>query len=527
MMPAARRSGILVPLFSAPSTGSWGIGDIGDIGPLTAWLGGAGQRILQLLPLNEMAPGTQSPYSAMSAMAIDPIYIRMPAVPDFAAVGGEAALGVEACAALADVRRAERVEYARIRPIKEQALRAAFEHFLVREWQQGSARAQSFAAFVADQAWWLDDYALFRALHERHLGTAWTGWPEPLRARHPDALEAARQVLQPSIRFFQYAQWIGDGQWAEARAAARANGVQLFGDLPFLVDTHSADVWRHQARFRLDRSVGVPPDAFSATGQDWGMPPYDWDALRAADFDWLRDRARRSADLFDGYRVDHLVGFYRTYSRPRDGQGEPEFSPADEDAQQALGEAVLGIFREPGTEIVAEDLGVVPDFVRASLERLAVPGFRVFRWERLWNEPGQPFRDPAGYPPRSVATSGTHDTEPLRTWWDAADADERTAMAAVPSVVAAASGDDLLAAPFVPHVRDALLQALFGAGSDIVLCPIQDIFGWDDRINEPATVNDRNWSYRLPWPIDELGAQPEAAERQATLREWARRYRRL
>src|SRR5262249_29495487 len=153
-------------------------------------------------------------------------------------------------------------------------------------------------------------------------------------------------------------------------------------------DADSADVWAHQDDFHLDVSVGVPPDAFSETGQDWGMPLYDWPKLKSRSFDWLRERARRAAALFDGDRVDHLVGFFRTYGRPRDGS-PAYFSPPDEQGQAALGERVLEIFREPGTEIIAEDLGIVPEFVRASLARAGVPGFRVLRWERCWNDPGQ------------------------------------------------------------------------------------------------------------------------------------------
>ena len=133
----------------------------------------------------------------------------------------------------------------------------------------------------------------------------------------------------------------------------------------------------------------------SATGQDWGLPAYRWDVFADRDFDWLRHRARRNADLCDGYRVDHLVGFYRTYYR--DGHGQAGFTPPDEPSQLALGERVL-VFRDAGAEIIAEDLGTVPDFVRASLARLEVPGYKVFRWERQWDDPGQPFRDPASYP---------------------------------------------------------------------------------------------------------------------------------
>ncbi len=206
--------------------------------------------------------------------------------------------------------------------------------------------------------------------------------------------------------------------------------MQLFGDLPFMVDGDSADVWVRQHQFRLDVSVGAPPDAFSATGQNWGMPLYDWEAIEREDFRWLHERARRSADLFDGYRVDHLVGFYRTYGRPVAG-GDGFFTPSDQASQQALGERVLSVLRSPGAEIVAEDLGTVPDFVRASLARLGIPGFRVFRWERKWHEPGLPFRDPSEYPRVSVAATGTHDTEPMAIWWEGSSGDERNRVAAL------------------------------------------------------------------------------------------------
>ncbi|MFN7917416.1 MAG: 4-alpha-glucanotransferase [Vicinamibacterales bacterium] len=521
-MRLRRRSGVLVPLFSAPSRRSWGIGEISDIAHLAAWLREAGQHILQLLPLNEMASGTQSPYSAMSAMAIDPIYIAMDDVADFVEAGGWSTLTGADRAAIEQARQAATVEYGRIRPVKERALRTAFRHFASAVSTRGSDRAAALAAFVERESWWLADYALFRALHDREHGVAWMEWPEAVRRRDPAALAATRDALADEVRYYEYVQWIASEQWDRARALAASLDVALFGDLPFMVDLHSADVWAHQANFHLDRSVGVPPDAFSATGQDWGMPAYNWPAFAEAGFAWLEDRARRSAALFDGYRVDHLVGFYRTYSRPRDGQGDAAFAPADEHDQVALGERVLALFRAPGAEIIAEDLGVVPDFVRRSLERMAVPGFRVFRWEREWDSEGQPFRDPADYPAVSVATTGTHDTEPLRTWWDQAGDDERRAVAAIPSIAALAPEGSLHEQPFVPHVRDVLVQALLGAQSAIVLFPIQDVFGWADRINEPATVSDRNWSYRLPWPVDQLGGEAEAVERQRALREWAR-----
>jgi 4-alpha-glucanotransferase len=269
--------------------------------------------------------------------------------------------------------------------------------------------------------------------------------------------------------------------------------------------------------------VGVPPDAFSATGQDWGMPVYRWDVIASGDFEWLRARARRGADLYDGYRVDHLVGFYRTYGRPVTS-GDPYFTPPDEVQQVALGEQTLAIFREPGSEVIAEDLGTVPDFVRASLARLGIPGFRVLRWERIWDQEGQPFRDPADYPPVSVATSGTHDTEPLSAWWESLPETDRNDVAHLPTVVRMAHGTRLATAPYDSAVRDVLLEALFASGSNLVLIPLPDIFGWNDRINEPATISDRNWTFRLPWAVDRLDDVSEARERQAALLRWAQEH---
>ena len=235
------------------------------------------------------------------------------------------------------------------------------ERFEQEEWRHGSPRAQAFAAYVATQRWWIDDYALFRAIAETYPTVAWTDWPEPLRQRHPDALDHEWRARETRVRFHQYAQWLTDTQWRDARAAAGRLGVALFGDLPFMVGGHSADVWARQAEFALDVSLGVPPDAFSDTGQDWGMPVYRWPVCETNGYQWQRDRARRTAALFDGYRVDHLVGFYRTYGRPRDGS-PARFTPADEPAQTALGAAslVLESGRHPEREI---DLAFVGKYV--------------------------------------------------------------------------------------------------------------------------------------------------------------------
>lgn len=516
----ARHAGLLVPLFSMPSSHSWGLGEITDIPLIAEWLQLAHQDLLQLLPINEMAVGQRSPYSAMTAMAIDPIYISVHAMEDFAAIGGEAAMGASWRARLDAARQAKGVDYALARRVKDEALQASFERFYDEEWSAGSPRAQALRAWAESQSWWLDDYTLFRAVHAREQERSWTEWPEPLRQREPAALAETRRELTRDILYREWLQWIADEQWRLAKRQSAP--VSLIGDLPFMVDGDSADVWANAHAFRLDASVGAPPDAFSETGQNWGLPVYRWDVMRRHGFAWLRERARRSAALYDGYRVDHLVGFYRTYVFPRNG-GKAYFTPADEKDQQALGETVLGIFAEPGARIVAEDLGTIPDFVRASLARLQVPGYKVLRWEREWDEDGQPFRAPAAYPSVSLATSGTHDTETMAAWWDGAGEDERCALLEIPGLAERLRPLPDSRSGYTPALRDALLDLLFASGSDFLLLPMQDVFGWRERVNVPASQDQENWTWKLPWPVDSLAGEAEAIERAAALRAWSDR----
>lgn len=523
MPPSAdqRLAGLLVPLFSLRNERSWGTGDIADMEAFAGWLSDIGHGLLQLLPVNEVSPGENSPYSSLSAFALDPMYIAMDQVEDFAAVGGEASLDPASRAELEGVRAAPRVEYYAIRTLKQKALRAAFRRFRECEHATGSRRAADFAAFLAEHAGWIQDYALFRALHDQRE-THWEKWKLPLRHREPAALEEQRQGLASEILFYQYVQWQAERQWQAARRAAAARGVLLKGDLPFMVSSHSADVWAHQEQFRMDASVGAPPDAFSADGQNWGLPPYRWDVMAGDDFAWLRQRAARAAQLYDLYRVDHVVGFYRTYTRPKDGSNA-YFAPAEESEQLALGQRLMRVFQGVGAEVMAEDLGIIPPFVRHSLWELGIPGYRVLRWEREWHQPGQPFRDPASYPYVSVAVSGTHDTDTLAAWWESADGAERREACRIPAL---SMLNPDAAARFTPAVHEALLEALYGSGSRCLVVCIQDIFGTRERINLPATVGPENWTYRLPLTISELRTDPRGQEAAGRIAGCALRHRR-
>ena len=504
-----RESGVLVPLFSIRSASGWGLGEIPDLVPFARWAVSAGFSLVQVLPVNEAARGQNSPYTAISAFAIDPVYLALDASEDFLAAGGPDALTAADRALLAELRASPAVRWREIRALKERACEIAFRSFLDREWHANTSRAAALRAYRRQHASWLSDYAFFVALHDDvHGGRSWQEWPEPLAHRDPEALAEARAALTERILYRCWLQWILDEQWHEARRAVVAAGADLMGDLPFMVATDSADVWARPGDFRLDARAGVPPDAFSDTGQDWGLPVYRWDEMARNGYAWITARARRSAELYGAYRVDHVVGFYRSYYRPDDG-GPPAFVPVGEPEQLANGERVMAAFSQ-GARVIAEDLGVVPDFVRASLARLRIPGYRVLRWEK----DAAVFRDPAAWPAVSLATTGTHDTDSLADWFDALPADERTALLALPGLAPLSERKPLA---FDAGVRDALLELVSASGSDLLLLPFQDALGARERVNVPGTVNEENWSYRIPSLLPALLDDQRAAERLSAL----------
>lgn len=489
-----RQSGVVVPLFSLRSNQSWGIGEFGDLPQFSRWLMEAGQSLVQILPIHEMPSIETSPYSDLTAMALDPIYLTMASVPDFAGLGGELALDAAEQAEVTRLQQLPRIDYASVRRLKERWLRRSFERFLRLEVARGAPRASRFEAFVAAQAWWLDEYALFRSLIALHDDLPWMSWPEPLARAQAGAVQEARRVLHQEITYRCYLQWIAAEQWADAKRLSWP--VRVFGDLPFMISANSPDVWARQHEFRFDATIGVPPDAFSETGQDWGLPPWRADVMAKNDFTWMRARSRRYGDLYDGYRIDHLVGLYRTYVRPVDKSIEPFFDPAREADQAALGETLIKIFTgaESQPEVIAEDLGSIPPFVRASMARLELPGLKVLRWERHWDREDQAPIDPVDFPECSVATTGTHDIEPL-----AATPEGQT-----------------------EEQRAAVLKSLLAAGSCLTLIPLQDVFGWTDRINTPAVVDEMNWTWRLPWTVDTWLDREETVSRADQLKAWTR-----
>lgn len=513
--PPARLAGVTLPLFAIRTRGDWGIGEIGALPVCAAWLRSAGHHLLQILPPYELDDGETSPYGARTAFGLDPVYISVDDVPDLAANDIVDALGPDGAAALAQLRDAPRVEYQAVRALKRRVLARAFEQFVTREWMTGTARAGALRNFLRREEYWAPDLALYVALRDRHRGWGWTTWPPAERDRAPEVVSRARVSEPPAaldelgqaVLRHQYLQWIAHEQWDRARARMRELGVQLMGDLPFVVGEESADVWARSGLFLRDVALGAPPDDFSKDGQDWGLPAYNWSAMDADGLGWIRARTRHAARLYDRFRLDHVVGYFRMWVKPPGGPGR--FEPAEEATQRERGTRVLRAIlaeAEGAAHAVAEDLGLIPPFVRATLADLAVPGYRVIPWER---DTAQHFRDPRAFPSVSVASFSTHDTKPFTTWWDDFSPGEQQELARLGGFDAGASapGRDL-----------GLLGLLLDANSSLTLALGQEILGTGERINTPGTVTDVNWTYRLPRPLEDLQGDPAVRARFEAIR---------
>lgn len=495
-----RAAGFTIPLFSLRSRRGGTIGEIDDLEAVIDWAAGAGQRLIALLPLGELAPGESSPYNALSSFAIDPLHVAPETLEE---IEGEALPARPAATS--------RVDREAARAWKAPFFAAAVARF--RDLSDEHPRRRRFEEFRAASPW-LADYALFRALLEENDGRWWRDWPAPVRDRERRGLAAARRRLRARIEGFEYLQFAADVAWRKVRLRAAERGVLLMGDLPFAPSENSADVWANAKLFDPERSVGAPPDAFSATGQRWGLPMYRWSAMRRERWRWLRSRVARMAELYDFFRVDHVVGLFRSFGFV--GERASGFDPPDEEAQIAQGREVLRLMIDEGKPArpVAEDLGVIPPFVIETLAALDIPGHKVLRWVE---EP------PAEYPECSMATTGTHDTETLVVWWSALDAEERESLlrrlGLEPSRAAAEHLDR--------HLRRDILGRLYRSPSRLVVLPFQDLFGWSERVNTPATVGQENWSYRLPLAVEELSSDPAVVDDSAALRRFIDDARRL
>ena len=309
--------------------------------------------------------------------------------------------------------------------------------------------------------------------------------------------------------FYVYIQWLLDAQMHEARKVAKENNISLCGDIPFGVNFESADVWGNQKRYLLDAEIGAPQDQFSQGGQKWGLPAYNWQDIAENNFNFWRNKIARACEIYDIFRLDHMVGFFRTWIFEK-GQDKGHFDIENEEDQKKRGfDFLQAVFETAKNKLpIAEDLGVIPDYMRQMMQELSMPGYKVLRWEK----DNEVFREPRNYPKASVATTGTHDTETLKEWWQDMPSWQR---ANFWEMVSAQKTDGNI--EWSKEIHKGILKRTLGSGSCLVILPFQDILGQEGRINTPGTVNEENWTYRTPFEPEQI--TPEYQERFDMLKE--------
>ena len=473
--PGYRASGLLLHVTSLPSP--YGIGDVGPAA--VAWvdrLHEAGQSWWQALPLGPTGYG-DSPYQSLSSFAGNSLLIS----PDWLIEDG--LLRDSDCAGFSFSATA--VDFDAVTRFKYALLETAWRNF------GAGASADlhpAFEHFSQEQAHWLDDYALFRALKGRYDGASYPEWPEDLVRRTPAALDQARRDLASHVNRVRFAQFLLFRQGARLKAHARAKGVRLIGDLPFFVSPDSSDVWAHPELFLLDAQhrprvvAGVPPDYFSAQGQRWGNPIYDWDALRAHGYQWCIDRVRALLAHVDAIRLDHFRAFAAAWHIPA---GAPtavsgQWIPGPGADFFGVLERALG-----GLPFVAEDLGTITPDVVALRDAFRVPGTRVLQFA-FDGHSDNPYL-PENYALNTVVYTGTHDNPTTRGWYeDLPDTERRNLW----HYVKRASGTSADAAP-------VLLGLAWSSAAALAIAPLQDVLnlGREARMNQPGTA-EGNWRWR-------------------------------
>ncbi|MCC7518761.1 MAG: 4-alpha-glucanotransferase [Verrucomicrobiae bacterium] len=545
-----RLTGVLVPVFALRGRHDLGIGDVGAVREMTDWCAERGIGVLQLLPIHETGDD-HSPYNAISSIALDPTALDLSpeALPELTRRDRLRNLKKGEVEALTEGP----VRYREVKALKQRLLRAAFDAS-TEEGKGKTAKSAAFEAFVKAESSWLGDYALFRALMGRNgCGALWESWPEVHRT--PESARAwvaalptkARAEFVREARFHAWVQWVAFRQWTAARGHARRRGVALMGDIPFGIGRCSADVWAERALFDLRWSCGAPPETFfkpdlftEKWGQNWGVPLYRWDRMREDGGAWWRRRVAATARIFDLFRVDHVLGFYRVYAFPWPPQENgdyvhldleqakakagdlPRFWPESDEREESRasnrlhGEAWLRTVLEAAGEsgVVAEDLGFVPDYVRPSLASLAIPGFKIPLFERMTDGAWTPAES---YPPLSVATFATHDHEPLAALWEKWACDPKGALEARRAADWAGWGKRDLPPTLASELQAAFCRKLLGSPSWLAAFMITDLLGLKQRFNAPGPMSESNWTERLPCAVRDLGKEADPAARLAAI----------
>jgi 4-alpha-glucanotransferase len=491
-MERKRASGILLHPTSLP--GRYGIGELGDEArAFLGFLGASGQRLWQVLPLGPTGYG-DSPYQSFSAFAGNPLLISTDRlVRD----------GLLTATDLDDLPDfpAARVDFGPVIGYKNTLLRRAFARFKA---NGGMGRVAAW------HAPWLDDFALFMALKERHGGAVWSAWEPDIVHRDPAKLAAAREELAEDVDFYRFCQYRFFQDWGDLKREANAAGVRIIGDLPIFVAYDSADAWANQELFFLDPAghpsvvAGVPPDYFSATGQLWGNPLYRWDAMARDDYAWWVARLRMSLTMFDLARIDHFRGFEAYWEIPA-GEATAingRWVKGPDAAFFASLRAQLG-----DLPIIAEDLGLITDEVRALREQFGLPGMLVLQFAP--SDPDNAYL-PHNHERNSVVYTGTHDNDTTRGWWAATSGAERAFVRRY------------LGHPVTRRtIAWEFIRLAFASVAATAIVPLQDALnlGSAGRMNTPGLAGG-NWG----WRYDAGALTPDLAAR---LRDLTELYARL
>jgi 4-alpha-glucanotransferase len=397
-----KRAGVLIPLFTVYSKNSYGVGDLGDLKLVIDWAKTVANSIIQLLPMNELG-ALFCPYDALSSFALEPAYICLKYFPEIS--------NKKFNASYADTRY---VNYA----LKAEKLQLLWNVYLGTDLTE----ALDFEEFQRRNAYWLADFALFKVLKEYHQGRPWYEWEESFKNRQLDALRQFQQDHIEKVTFQMWLQWVLFKQFKEASAHAVRNNIFIKGDLPVLVSRDSADVWSHPGFFKLDFAAGAPPDMYCASGQRWGMPTYNWEAIAGDNYRYLKEKLKYAQEFYHILRIDHVVGLFRIWSIPYNDSEENQglngkFDPFQEYLWDDHGRKILKVLLENTKMLLcAEDLGVIPKCCRDALLEFGICGNDVQRWVKDWNI-RHDFLRSQEYRALAVAMLSTHDTTNWKAWW--------------------------------------------------------------------------------------------------------------
>ncbi|MBA3351539.1 MAG: 4-alpha-glucanotransferase [Blastocatellia bacterium] len=472
-MESRRASGILLHPTSLP--GAFGIGDLGkEAFKFIDFLVKARQTYWQVLPLGPTGWG-DSPYASFSAFAGNSLLISPEQLVEDGLLPEHLASGEGAIGNVA------RVDYGAIYQTKTELLRSAFE-----TWRGRSDR--DFETFAAENASWLDDYAIYRAIKMSQGQRAWYDWEEQLKLRDENALHQAAENLSDEVLAQKFYQFQFYKQWWAVKRYANEKGVRIVGDVPIFAALDSADVWRHREQFKLNvdgspRAVsGVPPDFFSKTGQLWGNPIYDWDVMHSNGFSWWIDRLRWTLKMVDIIRIDHFRGFQAAWEVPG---GEPTAENGEwVDARGR--ELFTGVQKAIGDlPFWVEDLGFMTADVDALRDDFGFPGMRILQFAFGGDAGNQAL--PHNYIRNCIAYTGTHDNDTTVGWWNAQ-----------PSDGPAREHCTQYLGGHIAEINWELVRAVWGSVADTAIVPMQDLLGLDNaaRMNRPATT-DGNWQWRF------------------------------